>query len=153
MNLPFRYAQAVEPIVRHGLREGSVPGANLTHVLREVAIMGALVGAGLPAQEAIRQVEAVERQLLGWQPGEVVEYGPMGGAGYMKPPGMGFGKQPGMGKPPGMGFGKPPGMMPGMGGKGGKMPGMMPGMGGKGSKMPGMMPGMGGMSQDAGELQ
>ncbi len=129
--MPYWLMRAVEPIVAYGLREFRTEGANREHILREVALMGALVGTGMPAAQAIRLVEAMEPQLLGMPRGETQEpdhagYPDMGGWGkgfpWMGFPGMGF---PGMGFPgkgyPGMGY---PGMgYPGMG---------YPGMGGWG---------------------
>ncbi len=128
--MPHRYIRAVEPVVQHGLREMSLEGASLEHVIREVALMGALVGAGSTATEAIRQVEAIERELIGPSPaGEYL------GAGAGAVPGAGmYGKGKGM---PGVDmYGKGKGM-PGvdMYGKGKGMPGA--GMYGKGKGMPG----------------
>ncbi|HEY8347194.1 MAG TPA: hypothetical protein VIL07_07945 [Symbiobacteriaceae bacterium] len=67
--MPHQFRQKVEPIVRHGLRELRA-GAPVDHVLREVALMAALVGTGLSASEAIRAVERAEPQLLGLPRGE-----------------------------------------------------------------------------------
>ena len=137
--MPHWLMRAVEPIVAHGLREMRMEGANREHILREVALMSALVGTGMPAAQAIRLVEALEPQLLGMPRGEAREpehagygYPEMGGFGKGFP-GMGF---PGMGFP-GMGY---PGMgYPGMGGwgKDGFGKGMMIGPWGK---MPGAAP-------------
>lgn len=71
--MPHRFMRAVESLVAHGLREMSVEGASLEHVLREVALMGALVGSGVDPTEAIRQVESIEPQLLRTHPGERIE--------------------------------------------------------------------------------
>jgi len=114
-SMPYWLMRAVEPIVAHGLREFRTEGANREHILREVALMGALVGTGMPAAQAIRLVEAMEPQLLGMPRGETQEpdhagYPDMGGWGkgfpWMGFPGMGF---PGMGGWGKDGFGK--GMM------------------------------------------
>lgn len=145
--MPQWLMRAVEPIVAHGLREMRTEGADREHILREVALMSALVGTGMPAVQAIRLVEAMEPQLLGMPRGEAREpehagYPDMGGWGMGFPgmgfPGMGY---PGMGYPgmgyPGMGY---PGMgYPGMGGwgKDGFGKGMMMGPWGK---MPGAAP-------------
>lgn len=132
--MPHWLMRAVEPIVAHGLREMRMEGANREHILREVALMSALVGTGMPAAQAIRLVEALEPQLLGMPRGEARE---PEHAGYGYPEMGGFGKGfPGMGFP-GMGF---PGMgYPGMGGwgKDGFGKGMMMGPWGK---MPGAAP-------------
>ena len=110
--MPQWLMRAVEPIVAHGLREMRTEGADREHILREVALMSALVGSGMPAAQAIRLVEAMEPQLLGMPRGETREpehagygqYPDMGGYGKGFPgmgfPGMGF---PGMGGPPGGG--------------------------------------------------
>ena len=143
--MPYRLMRAVEPIVAHGLRELRMEGANREHTLREVALMGALVGMGMPASQAIRLVEAMAAELLGMPRGEAREPEHAGYGGYPGQggwgkgfPGMGF---PGMGFPgmgyPGMGY---PGMgYPGMGGwgKDGFGKGMMMGPWGK---MPGGAP-------------
>lgn len=166
MNLPLRFVPLIEPIVQHGQREASMEGASLVHTLREVALMGALVGSGLPPQQAIEMVEAMEPQLIGpspageyekpWTMGKgwpgMAKGGMMGKGGMGKPwpGGMGWS---GMGKPwPGSmggwpggmgwpGMGKPwPGSMGGWPGGMGEWPGT--GHGGWAGMEPGGSPGM-----------
>ena len=62
--MPHRYVRAIDPIVQHGIRELR-EGATVGHTLTEVALMGALVGAGATPTQAVRQVEQMERQLIG----------------------------------------------------------------------------------------
>lgn len=112
--MPHRYLRAVEALVAHGVREMSVEGASLEHTLREVALMAALVGAGANPTTAIRQVEAIEPELLRMHPGEAIEGFHTGAI-----PGA-FGKGA---TPYGKGAGIPgatgvPGTMPGAYGKG-----------------------------------
>lgn len=124
----------MDPIVRHGMRELKGP---LKHTLREVALIGALVGAGTPVNEAIRRVEQMEPRWVGRMPGEEWErmHGGWAGAGMpgMMPGGMGM---PGMGM---TGKPMPPMGMPGKGVYG--MAGAGKGMAGSavvGSGVPGM---------------
>jgi hypothetical protein len=117
--MPRRFVRQVEPIVHHGLRELRL-GIPVDHTLREVALMGALVGAGMSPVQAIHSVERHEAALIGMPRGEQFEmmchpqlaYG--GKPWTMGAPDMGYGKPPacptGMGKPPACptGMGKPP---------------------------------------------
>jgi hypothetical protein len=92
-----RLLQSVEPVVRHGLREVQ-GGAPIQHALREIALMAALIGSGVPPAEAIRRVESGERGLIGFPPGgEPWERGQYPGHGY---PGPGMGTRPPMGTGP-----------------------------------------------------
>lgn len=66
--------RTLTPIVQHGTREIRM-GAPLEHVLREVALVGALMGTGMTAQQALQYVEQRERQMIGmpargeaWEP-------------------------------------------------------------------------------------
>jgi hypothetical protein len=132
---------SITPLVHHGLRELQL-GLPIDHVLREVALMGVLVGAGMSPAKAIRSVEKAEPALLGLRPGEERE----GFHGGMMPGGMmPGGMMPGAPMPGGMmpGAPMPGGMMPGGMMPGGMMPGgMMPGGMMPGGMMPGgMMPG------------
>lgn len=60
-----RSLRQIEPLVRHGIQELR-QGAPIDHTLREVALMGTMVGAGLNANQAIRTVERFESQLLSY---------------------------------------------------------------------------------------
>lgn len=71
--MPYRFMRSVEPIVRHGLRELRL-GLPIDHVLREVTLMGALVGTGESPRRAIRTVERLEPRLLGLARGEAGEW-------------------------------------------------------------------------------
>lgn len=70
--MPHRFVRQIEPLVTHGIRELQ-EGVPLDHILREVALMGALVGAGLTARGAITTVEQQEAALIGGHPAEVAE--------------------------------------------------------------------------------
>jgi hypothetical protein len=70
--MPHRYIPMLEPIVRHGMRELNT-GAPIPHVLRQVALTSALVGAGLPPARAHRIVESLEPLLIGMGPWERFE--------------------------------------------------------------------------------
>lgn len=96
------WMRRIEPIVRHGLREIE-GGAAVEHTLREVALMGVLVGRGVPPAEAIRRVERREGPEAGLMPGESWErmhhpgmHGWAGG-GYCGVPMYGAGMPWGMG--------------------------------------------------------
>lgn len=67
--MPHRLVRMVEPIVRHGIRENAL-GVPLEHTLRQVAIMGVLVGAGASPARAIASVERREASLIGISPQE-----------------------------------------------------------------------------------
>lgn len=106
----------VDTLVNHAVSEIQ-GGANVQHVLREVALMGALVGAGISADRAIREVERAEAQLVGGT--EQVEAGyhqGVAGQAYGMPmyTGQAYGKQTGQvyGVPMGVGqtFGVPTGI-------------------------------------------
>jgi hypothetical protein len=70
--MPQRFIPLLEPIVRHGVRELNT-GAPILHVLRQVALTSALVGAGLPPDQAHRIVESLEPLLIGMGPWERFE--------------------------------------------------------------------------------
>lgn len=104
-----RSLRQIEPIVRHGIQELQ-GGAPVDHTLREVALIGMLVGGGASVTEAIRTVERLEPQLLSYGGYEQAEttyhpgtYGKPTGAG--KP--AGYGMPTGVGKP--TSYGKPVG--------------------------------------------
>lgn len=70
--MPYRFLPLVDPVVRHGLWELGT-GAPISHVLWQVALTSALVGAGMTPDQALRVVEAHEPALLGFHPGEPLE--------------------------------------------------------------------------------
>lgn len=96
-----RNLRQIDPLVQHGLREIQ-SGAPVDHILREVALMGTLVGSGMNVNQAIRAVEQVERQILSYGGYERVETqfhrGAPGQAGYGKQ--AGYGMQQGYGMQP-----------------------------------------------------
>ncbi|HWI63038.1 MAG TPA: hypothetical protein VNT75_14415 [Symbiobacteriaceae bacterium] len=82
-----RSLRQIEPLVRHGIQELR-EGTSLPHTLAEVAMMGALIGAGASANQAIRTVERLETQLLGGtgrEMGETMYHGGMVQQGYAQP--------------------------------------------------------------------
>jgi|GEM_PF-6120714 len=96
--MPHRFLRAVDPIVRHGIEELRL-GLSIDHTLREVALMAALVGAGVAPTQAIRTVESREAELLGLPPGEAAERfharrGRAYGMPYGKTCGTTYGKAP-----------------------------------------------------------
>jgi hypothetical protein len=110
--------QAVEPLVLHGVQEIQY-GGTIDHTLRQVSLAGWLMGRGMSASDAIRQVEAAEYAGVGGlQRGEpAMEPGRTGyGMGYDMGMGTGYGKAMGtqmggaygkaMGMPMGAGYGK-----------------------------------------------
>lgn len=70
--MPHRFVRQIEPLVAHGIRELQ-EGVPLDHTLREIALMGALIGAGLSARGAITTVEQQEAALVGLHPAEIAE--------------------------------------------------------------------------------
>ena len=70
--MPHRFVRRIEPLVAHGIREIE-SGAPIDHTLRETAVMGALVGAGMTPTQAIAAVERYEASLIGTYPGEALE--------------------------------------------------------------------------------
>jgi hypothetical protein len=131
--MPQRFVGSVAPLVRHGLQELQY-GLPVEHVLREVALMGALVGTGVTPTQAVQAVERVEPTLLGLARGEERESFHAGAAGAGAAP---YGKgaaQFGMGPwATGAGtMGVPMYGQPSAFGKGGATPSMMmPGWMGK----------------------
>ena len=96
-----RSLQQIEPLVRHGIQELQA-GAPIDHTLREIALMGALVGSGVGVNQAIRSVERIEPQLL--------SFGGYERAETQFHPGVGKQQQAGYGVP--YGYGKPQVGMP-----------------------------------------
>jgi hypothetical protein len=64
--------RTLDPIVQHGIEELRA-GVSIEHTLREVALMGAMVGKGASPAEAIRAVERREEALIGTEPQEAFE--------------------------------------------------------------------------------
>jgi hypothetical protein len=91
---------SVDALVNHGLSELQ-GGTSPAHVLREVALMGALVGAGMTASRAIRSIESAEARLVGGAERAETGYHTGAGMGMGMPMGMGMGV--GMGMPMTMG--------------------------------------------------
>lgn len=58
-----RMARMVEPAVEHGVKEMS-KGAPVEHAMREVALIGLMIGVGYPAHMAVRHVERKEHMMM-----------------------------------------------------------------------------------------